>query len=120
MLIDSHCHFNNHRLDDVDACIERAKAAGVERMIVVGYDLESSEQAVKLAVEYSGLLYAAVGIHPHDARSWSENMAERIRNLADQAGVVAIGEIGLDYYRDLSPRDAQMGAFREQLELAAE
>ncbi|HLJ56974.1 MAG TPA: TatD family hydrolase, partial [Chthonomonadaceae bacterium] len=116
MLIDTHCHFNHSRLaGDLDGCIERAAAAGIGRMIVVGYDLPSSELAVAQAEARPGVLFAAVGVHPHDSRHWDTASAARLRDLAAGPGVVAIGEIGLDFHYDFSPRDAQFAAFRAQM-----
>jgi len=87
--------------------------------VVVGYDLPSSELAVELA-RTSDSLWAAVGVHPHHAVSLDEAAMARLRGLAKSCRVVAIGEIGLDFYRDLSPRDKQINAFRHQLALSAE
>jgi TatD DNase family protein len=103
----------------LDAVLDRARAAGVAEMIVVGYDLASSERAVELAAEHGGL-YASVGLHPHEASAADEDTWERLRELAASPGVVAVGEMGLDFYRDLSPRPAQIRAFRTQLRLAEE
>jgi TatD DNase family protein len=86
-------------------------------MVVVGYDLPSSELAVKLAEQHQGL-WAAVGVHPHDAAVVDDDALACLRELADSQGVVAIGETGLDYYRDLSSREAQESVFRRCLELA--
>jgi TatD DNase family protein len=121
MLIDTHCHYNNHRLQaDLADCLRRAEEAGVTRSIVIGYDMPSSEQAVALAEAHPGTLFAVVGVHPHDARHWNEEAAARLRELAEKPGVVAIGEIGLDFYHDFSPREDQYRAFRAQMALARE
>jgi TatD DNase family protein len=121
MFIDTHCHLNHERLrDDLAECLERAIAADVRKMIVVGYDAPSSEEAVKLSLAHAGTLYAAIGIHPHDATTWNDAIAARFRALACTDAVVAIGEIGLDFYRDLSPREQQYRAFQAQLQLAEE
>jgi len=118
--VDTHVHLNQprlfRRLDDV---LARARAAGVSDMVVVGYDLASSETAVQLAQGHPGL-WASVGIHPHDAKDMDRASAGRLRELAGRPRVVAIGETGLDFYRDLSPRDLQRDAFLRHLELAAE
>jgi TatD DNase family protein len=120
MLIDTHVHLNGKDLGaDVPGVLERAAAAGVREHVVVGYDLPSSERAVSLA-ESDPRVWAVVGVHPHDAQHWNDEAANRLRNWAANPRVVAIGEIGLDFYRDLSPRPAQYGAFRAQLALAAE
>ncbi len=88
-------------------------------MVVVGYDLASSEEAVQLADGYEGV-YAAVAVHPHDARHYDDSAGDRLCDLARNPRVVAIGEIGLDYHYDFSPRDAQYRAFQAQLALARE
>jgi TatD DNase family protein len=118
MIIDTHCHLNHEQFaSDVPTTIERARQAGIERMIVVGYDLPSSEAAVLLAERYQGV-YAAVAVHPHDAKHYDNSTEDRLRELAASKKVVAIGEIGLDYHYDFSPVEAQMTAFKAQLELA--
>lgn len=120
MLIDTHVHLNNKDLlNDLPGVLARAEAAGVGRFVVVGYDLPSSERAVQLA-ESDPRIFAVVGVHPHDAHAWDDAAAARLRAWAANPKVVAIGEIGLDFYRDLSPRPAQHAAFRAQLALAAE
>jgi TatD DNase family protein len=117
-LVDSHAHLASKAFDtDRDEVLERARDAGVEAIVEAGTDLASSRMAVRLASEQE-LVYAGVGIHPHDARTASADALAEIEQLASQPGVVAIGEIGLDYYRDLSPRAAQRSAFGRQLELA--
>lgn len=117
-MIDSHAHLNDPRFrDDVGEVIERAKAAGVHTIINVGYDLASSQRAVELAEQYSGL-WAVIGLHPHDSRLWNEEMLLAFTKLAGHPRVVAIGETGLDYHYDNSPRDKQREVFRKQLTLA--
>ena len=118
MLVDSHCHLQDRRFDDDrDAVLDRARAAGVSAFVVVGTDVESSWRAVDLADSHSDV-YATVGVHPHDAKGLDERTLGALERLADSPKVVAVGEIGLDYYRNLSPPEAQMDAFRRQLELA--
>ncbi len=118
-LIDSHAHLGSKAFNrDREAAIGRARQAGVEAIVEVGTDLESSRAAVRLAREHD-FVYAAVGIHPHDAGQVNAGVLSELEELARQPGVLAIGEIGLDYYRDLSPRAAQRSAFGEQLELAS-
>jgi TatD DNase family protein len=120
MLIDTHCHLNHRDFaDDRTACLARARAAGVGVMVEIGYDLPSSEAAVA-AAEREPSLYAAVGVHPHDATSLDDRSLARLAELARSPRVVAIGEIGLDFYRNLSPRPAQEEAFRRQLRLSRE
>ncbi|OAT86151.1 hydrolase TatD [Desulfotomaculum copahuensis] len=99
--------------------LDRARAAGVVLIINAGYDLPSSRRAVDLAAEYD-FIYAAVGVHPHEVAGLPADYLDTVRELSRQAKVVAIGEIGLDYYRDLSPREVQRRVFREQLALAKE
>jgi TatD DNase family protein len=118
--VDAHCH-----LDDVgggeeavlQAVIGRARAAGVERMVTIGTDLATSRAAAGIAAAHEGV-WAAVGVHPHDATTLTGEALDELEALASEPKVVAIGEIGLDYFRDLSPRDVQQEAFRRQLALA--
>lgn len=115
---DSHAHLDFSQFDDDrEQVIDRALKAGVSRIINVGADLSSSERSIELAVNYP-FVYASVGIHPHDADTLNEASLDALRGLATHPRVVAIGEIGLDFYRDLSPRDRQMEAFERQLDLA--
>jgi TatD DNase family protein len=120
MFIDTHCHLNHEQFaGDITGAIERAESAGVVRMIVVGFDVSSSEEAVRLAESHPAL-YAAVAVHPHDSRHYDSAAEDQIRQLADSHKVVAIGEIGLDFHYDFSSREDQYRAFRAQLELASE
>ncbi len=117
--IDSHAHLDSPRFDaDRQAVIERAKEAHVAVIVNVGTDLKSSQQAVGLAAEHD-MIYAAVGMHPHHAKRLDGTALAGLRELAQHPKVVAVGEIGLDFYRDLSPRDVQQRAFRAQLAWAA-
>lgn len=117
-LFDTHAHLNNDDYDaDREATLERARAAGVRLVVNVGYSLESSRASIELAGRCA-MVYAAVGIHPHDAGTAPEGYLETLAELAGHPKVVALGEMGLDYYRDLSPRPAQQKVFREQLALA--
>lgn len=121
MLIDTHCHYNHDRFaGDAEAAIERAHAAGVEKMVVVGYDLASSEQAIALAGQHPGILYAAVGIHPHNAKDWNDEVRKRLQELTSHPSAVAYGEIGLDFHYDFSSHEDQFSALHTQLEIAAE
>lgn len=118
MLVDTHVHLNHDDLHaDLPAVLERARATGVDAFVVIGYDLASSARAVALA-ESDASLWAVVGIHPHDAERWSAEAARQLRQWSEHPRVVAVGEIGLDFYRDLSPREAQYRAFAGQLSLA--
>lgn len=120
MLIDTHCHLDFEKFDaDRDAVVERAAAAGVSRIVVPALDLGNAHMALTLAEQYDGV-YAAVGVHPNSAAGWEDEWIGRLRTLAEHKKVVAIGEIGLDYYWDKAPRPIQKRALSMQLELAAE
>jgi len=99
--------------------VERARAAGIERILVPGWDVASSEAAVSLALAHPDLLDAAVGIHPHHVATATADDWRRLEELATEPAVAAIGEIGLDFFRNLSPPEEQRRAFSRQLELAA-
>ncbi len=117
-MIDAHAHLTDVRLaHDVDAVIERATAAGVTRILTCGEDIASSERAVALASRHASVRVAA-GVHPHRAEQWSDEVARRLRELASEASVVAIGEIGVDLSGRSAPPAAQQRAFAAQLELA--
>lgn len=118
MLIDTHAHINDNRLLPSAAEIARDMPKdGLSHIINVGYDRQSSEDAVALAANYSGM-YAAVGIHPHDSRLATQADYDRFEAMSAMPKVVAYGEIGLDYYYDHSDRDTQKRVFCEQLEVA--
>jgi TatD DNase family protein len=120
LLVDTHTHLDFPEFDDDrERVIERAANAGVGAIVNVGTDLASSQAAVALAEAYPQI-YAAVGVHPHDAKTMTGEVLEELRVLAGRPRVVAIGEIGLDFYRDLSPRDQQRQVFEQQLALASE
>ena len=112
--VDSHCHLFGST-EPAGDLLERAAAAGVDWVVCPGTDAATSRQAAKLAAEFPGRGLATAGLHPHDATSWPaerDAIAEMARDAA------AVGECGLDFYRNLSPRDAQLDAFRGQLDLA--
>jgi TatD DNase family protein len=115
MWFDSHCHLD--MLDDPAGALARARAAGVGAMVTVGTDLDSSHRAAEWASNTDGV-WATVGVHPHDASSADDSALGELERLAAAPKVVAIGETGLDYYRDLSPRPAQRAAFEAQIDLA--
>lgn len=120
MLIDTHCHLDFDRFDeDRPQVIARAAEFGVERIIVPALDLNNCPTVLHLADQYE-CVFAAVGIHPTSSASWQNSWIEKIRDFAKHPKVVAIGEIGLDYYWDRSPKDVQLEAFSRQLALAAE
>ncbi|MCK4577444.1 MAG: TatD family hydrolase [Candidatus Marinimicrobia bacterium] len=119
MLIDTHAHiFYKDYADSLDDVLKRAADAGVAAIICPGLDLETSEQSLKLADRYDQV-WAAVGVHPHDAESAPDNTLQELERLAAHDKVVAIGETGLDFYRNISPPEMQERLFRGQLELAA-
>ncbi len=119
-LIDSHAHVDFPQFDDDrDAVIDRARAMGLVALVNIGTNVSTSRASVRLAERYD-FIYSAVGIHPHDADTVTPETLDDLRALAQHPEVVAIGEIGLDYYRDYSPRPAQRQAFRDQLALASE
>jgi TatD DNase family protein len=125
-MLDTHVHLNGDSLfPDWRATCDRAVTAGVSTCIVIGYDLTSSACAVEIA-DADTRCFAAVGIHPHDATTWNEETRKRLRQWTENRRVVAIGEIGLDFYtgqnneRHLAPRSVQEKAFRDQLQLAKE
>ena len=119
-MIDSHCHLDFDQFDGRrDEVLQAARAAGVHTVVNIGVDLASSVKSVRLAGQYD-MVYASVGVHPHDARTLDDETHDRLEELIGHDKVIAVGEIGLDYYRDLSPRKVQRAAFRRQLELAVE
>jgi TatD DNase family protein len=105
---------------DLPEVIARARQAGVTQVVVTGTSAHESRGAQALAERFPGTLFATAGVHPHDARSWGPATLRTLEELLGAAGVVALGETGLDFYRDYSPRPAQERAFEAQLELAAE
>ena len=120
MLIDTHAHLDFPELaPDLASVLERAATASVFEIITIGIDIPSSEAAVRIAQSHSRI-YATVGIHPHGAKDLEKETLMALRDLARRERVVAIGEIGLDYYRDRQPRPAQRQCLRQQLELACE
>lgn len=117
-LYDTHCHLNLNLFEkDLEEVIRRAEASGVTRILVPGVDLPTSRRAVEIAEQFSSV-YSAVGIHPNEANLWDSQTAEQIAALALHPRVVAVGEIGLDFYRDSAPREAQLHALKAQLDLA--
>ncbi len=119
MFVDSHTHIDTPRFNaDREAVIQAAIDGGVTRMIDPGCDLASSHAALTLAKAHPGVIYAGVGIHPHEAETYTDAIGKTFRALAHEPEVVAIGEFGLDYFRMLAPRDTQRAVFRAHLELA--
>ncbi|MCK8817080.1 TatD family hydrolase [Natroniella sulfidigena] len=120
MLTDTHAHLDFDRFEqDRQEVIARAKEEGISTIINVGADMQSSENSVELAKEYD-FIYASVGVHPHEAKSVTKEDYQRLKELARHEKVIAIGEIGLDYHYDNSPREVQQQVFKEQLRVAKE
>jgi len=119
-MIDSHAHLTLPHFDnDRNMVIQRALDAGLTHIITVGIDREDCEKALNLA-QHHEIISVSVGIHPHDTRSVNKGTYGELKDFAKQERVVAIGEIGLDFYRNLSPQETQVRCFREQLQLARE
>jgi len=120
VFVDSHCHLCDRQFDkDYDDAVTRARGAGVVGLINVAYDLTSAKKALGQARSTPGV-FATAGVHPHDAKAFTPEVAESLRGLLEKPEVVAVGEMGLDFFRNLSPREQQTAAFAAQLELAAE
>jgi TatD DNase family protein len=105
---------------DFGAVLDRAEAQGVIQMVVTGASRDGSEHAAELARKHPGVLYATAGVHPHHAIDYSDATDARLRELAQHPEVRAVGETGLDYHRNYSPRDVQLQVFERQLQIAAE
>jgi TatD DNase family protein len=120
MIFDSHCHLQDRRFkNEIEEVIRNAKESGVEKILVPGWDLESSREAVEISRSFDNV-YAACGVHPHDAKFYDDTIENKITELSGNKNVVAVGEIGLDYYRNLSPKEMQIDAFKRQLKVAEE
>ncbi len=122
MFFDSHCHLTDERFtaeDGCDAAVARAREAGVVGLVTIGVGPQDAAAALAIAERHEGV-WSSAGVHPHDAAGADAGVLERIRELALRPKCVAIGEIGLDYHYDNSPRADQLRVFRQQLELAAE
>lgn len=118
MLVDTHCHLGDVKFDsDRDNVISRARSAGVQHVIVIADSEVSTRQGIELAHKYG--LSATAGVHPHEAASWNDDVATAIERALGNPAVVAVGEAGLDYHYDHSPRDVQRKVFQKQLEMAA-
>ncbi|NSL52875.1 TatD family hydrolase [Calidifontibacillus erzurumensis] len=118
MLFDTHAHLNAHQFAEDEAeVIKRAQEAGVSNMVVVGFDKETIQSAIRIAETYD-FIYAAIGWHPVDAIDMKEEDLKWMEELANHPKVVALGEMGLDYYWDKSPKDVQQEVFRKQIRLA--
>jgi len=121
MIVDAHCHLTGgyQKDKDVDGILGRAKAAGVIGAVAVGTDLEDSKKVIELAENYSSIK-ASLGVHPHDAKTWCTETEMELRGLLKSPLALFVGETGLDWHYDLSPRDLQENAFRAQIRLAIE
>jgi TatD DNase family protein len=120
MLIDSHAHLEMKEFDsDRREVIERARQSGIDCIVTVGTNLSLSRKALSIARHYENI-YATVGVHPHDVAKLDDTSFDELKAMAQDPKVVAYGEIGLDYFRNLSPREQQIEMFGRQLELAAE
>lgn len=120
-LIDIGANLTHDSFDrDRDAVLQRARDAGVTRMIVTGASREHSPKALELALAHPGLLYATAGVHPHHAVEYTDECDAEMRALHAHPEVVAVGETGLDYFRDFSPRPAQCKAFERQLQISVD
>lgn len=118
MFIDTHAHLNlDPFYEDVQPYVDRAQEAGVSRMIIPSVDIASSERAIKLADKFDGI-YAAVGVHPHDSVEAPKDYLRILEELLQHPKVLAVGEIGIDYFRDYAPSDIQKKVFQAQIELA--
>lgn len=123
MLFDTHCHLDDPRLmEELDAVLARAEEAGVHRITTIGcaHDVESVTGALMIAHQHPGRISATVGVHPHDARHLTNEICDAIREAAEDASVVAIGETGLDFHYSHSPHATQQTAFRAQVAIARE
>lgn len=122
MLVDSHAHLNHPKFEsDWQDALRRAREVEVGIVLNVGYDIASSELAIRQCLEVpedAAKLFASVAVHPHEAKNWDKSAADKLLELARHPSVVAIGEIGLDFHYDFSPREDQVRAFTEQLEIA--
>ena len=119
-IFDTHCHLDDDKFrEDVEDVYQRMLQAGVRRCVCVGSDLESSARCMELAAAHEGV-YAAVGLHPNEAMDAPEGYLDRLRDMLAEPKVVALGEIGLDYYYDHLPRDRQKEIMNAQIDLALE
>jgi len=120
-LIDIGANLGHDSFDhDLDAVLQRARGAGVVQLVVTGASRDGSRKALELAQAHPGLLYATAGVHPHHASEYTDECDAELRALHAHPQMVAVGECGLDYFRDLSPRPAQRRAFERQLQIAVD
>lgn len=117
-ICDTHCHLQQKRLfGEIDTIIKNAENAGIRRIIVPGWDMESSRKAIDISSRFARV-FATCGFHPHDAKCYNKEAENLLRKIIGEDVVVGLGEIGLDYYRDLSPRKVQKEVLKEQLAIA--
>ena len=117
-MIDTHCHINDEKYKhDIDIIVQKAIDSGVKKMICVGVDLETSEKAILISNKYEQV-YATVGYHPHESKDAPQRYIYELEDMAKNSKVVAIGETGLDYYYNISPKSIQKHIFNEQIELS--
>ena len=120
MIVDTHCHLYFEELNkDLDGVLSRANELGVNKFICVGTNLSDSYESLSLAQKYKSI-YATAGIHPHDSKDAAEDDLQELRKLLDNEKIVAVGEMGLDYFRNISNPDTQKIVFKDQLKLAEE
>ncbi|GBD88324.1 putative deoxyribonuclease YcfH [bacterium BMS3Abin03] len=118
MFVDTHAHlFYPNFKDDLDQVMQRAEENGVDYILVPATDLDTAARVIDLTEKYE-MIYGAVGIHPHETKGWDDSLLQKIEEFAKHEKIVAIGEIGLDYYYDYSPKENQIAAFKSQVELA--
>ena len=117
LVIDSHCHLQSLPADEREAALDAARERGVRGFLVPGIRMSDAEVLLDLCARHDDV-WCALGVHPHDAETWSDGDAERLADLARESGVVAIGECGLDFFYDHAPRDTQERVMREQWSLA--
>jgi TatD DNase family protein len=119
-IFDSHCHLQDKRFkNEIEKVVHNAMEYGVKEILTPGWDLRSSREAVAVSEKFSNV-YASCGVHPHDAKTYDQNVEKEIINFTRNKNVVGIGEIGLDYFRDLSPRHIQKEVLKKQLKVAEE
>ncbi|CAG0897946.1 unnamed protein product [Darwinula stevensoni] len=121
ILVDVGANLTNKKFArDLDAVVQRAKDAGVQKIMVTGTSIHGSKEALRLTRLYPGTLYSTAGVHPHDAKSWTDDTLQELKDLLSNPECVAVGECGLDFNRNFSPPEVQLEAFEKQVSLACE
>ena len=118
-MIDTHAHLQDEKMTDLDSIVQNAKSVGVNKIVCASSDLDTSIKAIEIANKYS-MVYATVGIHPEEANKFEQNSIKNLKELAKNKKVVAIGEIGLDYYHIFATKEKQKEVFIKQIDLAYE